>query len=109
MRPRILAYQELAEIDELHSKANSILSQAGDLLRSFDCDLAVRRSQEAAELDTKTMFRFIGHEYPRSRDLKKTIYETPPSSGLRRELRGGRQGANATPGLWRLPSIYRPR
>jgi HEPN domain-containing protein len=109
MKLRILSYHELAEIDQLHSKANSILSQAGDLLRSYDCDLAVRRSQEAAELHTKTMFRFIGQEYPRSHDPEKTIYDVSAllqDYGVSREEVARAVLANATLGLWRLPSFY---
>jgi HEPN domain-containing protein len=109
VKPRPLTYQELREIDQLHSKANSILGQAGDLLRSHDCDLAVRRAQESAELHTKTLFRFIGHEYPKSHDLEKTIYEIGPllhEYGVTKEEVARIVLANVTLGLWRLPSFY---
>src|SRR5439155_12704523 len=72
---RVLSYAELAAIDQLYSRANSICSEARGRLDAYDWDLAVRRSQEAVELHVKALFRFIGKDYPRSHDLEKATYE----------------------------------
>jgi HEPN domain-containing protein len=86
-----------------------ILNEARERLRLYDADLAVRRSQEAAELHTKTIFRFIGREYPRTHDLEKTVYEISvllqeygvgPGEVARMVL------ANSTLAAWRLPAFY---
>ncbi len=107
--PRRLSYKELGEIDQLYSKATSILNEAREQLRSYGCDLAVRRSQEAVELHIKTIFRFVGMEYPRSHDLEKMIYAICVllgEYGVTREQVARMVLANSTVGLWRSPSFY---
>ena len=109
MKQRILPYNELTEIDQLHSKANSVLNEARERLRSWDHDFAVRRAQEAAELHIKTIFRLVGKDYPRSHDLEKTIYEISvllAEYGVRRDEVARIVLANSTMAVWRLPSFY---
>ncbi len=109
MNQRVLSYDELGEIDQFHSKANALLHAAREQLDSFDYDFAVRRSQEAVELYIKTIFRFIGAEYPKSHDLETAFHDV---SRLLITYEVGREKvarmvlANSTMGLWRSPSFY---
>lgn len=116
MEIRIRTYRELNDIDQLHFKANSVLTEAQRCLAGYDWDLAVRRGQEAAELYTKTLFRFIGKEYPQSHDLGKTRdLEKPTLYEISVLLEGYGVGrpevarmvlANSTLGAWRSPAFY---
>jgi len=113
---RTLTYKELSEIDQLSFKANSILTEARQRLASYDWDLAVRGAQEAVELYTKTLFRFIGREYPPSHDLSKgegigknTIYEMSAlleGYGVERPEVARLVLANSTLGAWRSSAFY---
>ncbi|MGH9462684.1 MAG: HEPN domain-containing protein [Vicinamibacteria bacterium] len=109
MDDRTLSYKELAEIDQLYSRANSIRSEAHTRVDSYAADLAVRRSQEAVEIYVKTIFRLIGKEYPRSHDLEKAIHEVClllDSFGVNRQEVARTVLANSTLVLWRAPSFY---
>lgn len=109
MKERVLSYQDLGDIDHLYSRANAILGEARGQARSFNYDLAVRRAQEALELYIKTTFRFTETEYPKSHDLGKTTYKV---SQLLAEYQVTKEEvarvvlANATLGVWRIPSFY---
>jgi HEPN domain-containing protein len=101
--------KELGEIDQLFMRAESILGEARNNLKVFNCDLAIRRSQEAFELYLKSLFRFLKREYPASHDLEKQIYELSrvlgefqiaPQQVARLVL------ANAILNLWRSSAFY---
>lgn len=101
---------ELGQIDrQTFNKANSILGDARNRLKSYEYDLAVRRSQEAFELYLKTLFRFLRREYPESHNLKKQIYEL---SNALKDYHFDRRDvarlvlADAMLGLWRSPAFY---
>ncbi len=106
---RVLSYKELGDIDQFHSRANAILNEAREQLRSFGHDLAVRRAQEAVELYLKTLFRFAGVEYPKTHDLEKSVYEISQIlSGydISRAEVARLVLANGTMSVWRSPSFY---
>lgn len=106
---RVLSYKELGDIDQFHSRANAVLSEAREQLRSFEYDLAVRRAQEAVELYIKTIFRFAGVEYPRTHDLEKSVYDISQLlSGydIAQTEVARMVLANGTMSLWRSPSFY---
>jgi hypothetical protein len=112
-KPAVLTIAELNKIDQLSfDKANKILSEAQAYLRCFDCDLAVRRAQEAFELYLKGVFRFLQAEYPTIHDVKKEIYAlTVAFKQHQLEEIQTRQVArlvlaNSVLHLWRLPAFY---
>ena len=55
--------------------AESILDGARKCLARYDCDLAVRRSQQSFELYLKTLCRLLQLQNPETHDLKKQIYD----------------------------------
>jgi HEPN domain-containing protein len=105
-----LSLAQLQQIDgHTFNKAGSILEEARNRLKSYDYDLAVRRSQEAFELCLKSLFRFLEREYPETHDLKKQIYEL--SDALKGYHFDRRQVArlvlaNSMLSLWRSPAFY---
>jgi HEPN domain-containing protein len=112
-KPAVLTIAELNKIDQLSfDKTNKILSETQAYLRCFDCDLAVRRAQEAFELYLKGVFRFLQAEYPTIHDVKKEIYAlTVAFKQHQLEEIQTRQVArlvlaNSVLHLWRLPAFY---
>ena len=97
------------EIDKFSSKADSILREARDHANKFEYDVCVRRSQEAFELFLKTMFKFIGQEYPQKHDISEEIYGVYNS--LKKFDFSAQKVAqivhrNRTLGLWRDKAFY---
>lgn len=104
-----LTYSELADIDHLYTKADTILAEARSRLNAVDYDLAVRRAQESFELSLKSIFRFLQAEYPITHDVKKELYVL--SEGLKEYPIEKRQIGRLVLGgsvlnLWRSPAFY---
>jgi HEPN domain-containing protein len=105
----VLTQEQYWEIDKFYSKADSILGEARDHSKKIEYDLCVRRSQEAFELFLKTMFKFIGREYPQKHDVAKEIYAV--FDALKKYDFSALKVAqivhrNRTLGLWREKSFY---
>lgn len=97
------------EIDKFYSKADSILREAREHAKRLEYDLCVRRSQEAFELFLKTMFKFIGREYPQKHDISEEIYAV--FDALKKQDFSAQKVAqivhrNRTLGLWREKAFY---
>jgi HEPN domain-containing protein len=104
-----LTLDQLAEIDHFVTKANTILQEARNHSKTFNYDLAVRRSQEALELYLKSLLLFLQREYPAAHDLKDQIYElSQVLTGFQITLQQVARlvlGSKVL-GLWRLPAFY---
>jgi len=71
----LISQQQFWEIDKNYSKACGIMEEARTLADKYAYDLCVRRAQEAFELLSKTVFSFMGCEYPREHDVSRALYQ----------------------------------
>lgn len=105
----MLSQEQYWDLDKHYSKASQVLDEAKGLAEKYQHDLAVRRAQEAFELLLKTMFLFLGREYPKDHDVGKILYDVLnrlQELGITTERVARMVLRSKTLQLWRDPSFY---
>jgi uncharacterized protein (UPF0335 family) len=97
------------EIPFQHGERSSKLDILAEISQDHSRSFILRRSQEAFELFLKTMFKFIGRDYPQKHDIAKEVYavfDALKGYGFSAQKVAQIVHRNRTLGLWREKSFY---